>query len=299
MITLKQLEAVRWIVELGTFERAANRLNTTQSAISKRIQELETTVGLAVFDRAQRGARLTEKGEHLLAIGQEMLSLQERLLSLKSDGTMPARRLRLGVTELSTLTWLPRLIASLREQYPMLVIEPEVETGRDLYVRLQDDELDLIIIPEAFATPEITAIHLSDVSNAWFARPGLVKTRRALSLEELSSFPLLTQGRRSGTGLLINRWLKERGVSFQRVLACDHLTAVLGLTVAGLGIGYLPKQCFRSFVDDGKLVTIPTKPALPVIPYAAMFKSDRPSMLISNVVETAREVCDFSTKLRL
>lgn len=299
MITLKQLEAVRWIVELGTFERAADRLNTTQSAISKRIHELETAVGVAVFDRGQRAVRLTEKGEHLLAISQEMLNLQERLLGLKSGGTMPARRLRLGVTELSTLTWLPRLVASLREQYPMLVIEPEVEAGRNLYVRLQDDDLDLIIIPEAFADPEITTVRLSDVPNAWFARPGLVKSRRTLSLEELAAFPLLTQGRRSGTGLLISRWLKEHGVSFQRILACDHLTTVFGLTVAGLGIGYMPKCCFRSFVDDGKLVMIPTKPALPVIPYIAMFRSERRSMLILNIVDTVKEVCDFSNKMQL
>lgn len=55
MITLRQLEALYWISHLGTFERAATRLNTTQSAISKRIQELELVVGLAVFDRNQRG----------------------------------------------------------------------------------------------------------------------------------------------------------------------------------------------------------------------------------------------------
>ena len=39
MITLRQLEALYWIVQLGTFKRAAARLNTTQSAISKRIKE--------------------------------------------------------------------------------------------------------------------------------------------------------------------------------------------------------------------------------------------------------------------
>ena len=58
MITLRQLETLHWIAQLGTFERAAIKLNTTQSAISKRIQELEAASGLAVFDRSQRGAWL-------------------------------------------------------------------------------------------------------------------------------------------------------------------------------------------------------------------------------------------------
>jgi DNA-binding transcriptional LysR family regulator len=63
MITLRQLEALYWIVQLGTFERAAAKLNTTQSAISKRIQELEAACHITVFDRDRRGAKLTEKGE--------------------------------------------------------------------------------------------------------------------------------------------------------------------------------------------------------------------------------------------
>jgi cellulose synthase/poly-beta-1,6-N-acetylglucosamine synthase-like glycosyltransferase len=46
---------------------------------------------------------------YLLALGQEMLALQDRILDLKGNKEMPARRLRLGVTELSALTWLPRL----------------------------------------------------------------------------------------------------------------------------------------------------------------------------------------------
>src|SRR5687768_14933338 len=107
MITIKQIEALRWIVELGTFDRAAKRLNTTQSAISKRIQELEVAVGFPIFDRPQRGAKLTDKGEQLLAMGYSILDIHERMLSLRVGGETSPRRLRLGVTELSTLTWFP------------------------------------------------------------------------------------------------------------------------------------------------------------------------------------------------
>jgi DNA-binding transcriptional LysR family regulator len=55
VIILKQVEALHWMVQLGSFERAAAKLNTKQSAISKRIQELEAASGIAVFDCSQRG----------------------------------------------------------------------------------------------------------------------------------------------------------------------------------------------------------------------------------------------------
>src|SRR6185437_2713914 len=66
VITLKQVEALYWIAELGSFEAAALRLNTTQSAISKRIQELESRFDLEIFDRSRRTACLTPKGEEIL-----------------------------------------------------------------------------------------------------------------------------------------------------------------------------------------------------------------------------------------
>ena len=85
MINLRQLLALHWIERLGTFERAAEHLNTTQSAISKRIQELEASTGLQLFDRSQRGARLTAIGEEMLVIAREMLTLAEPMVTMASD----------------------------------------------------------------------------------------------------------------------------------------------------------------------------------------------------------------------
>lgn len=298
MITLKQLEALHWIVQLGTFERAAAKLNTTQSAISKRVQELEASSGLPIFDRSQRGARLTERGEELLAIGREMLALQERMLSLKNGGQAPARRLRVGVTELSALTWLPRLVAALRQAYEGITIEPEVEMSRDLYERLLDDTIDLIVIPETFSDPNVASSRVAEVANAWMAQPGLVRSKRPLSIDDLAQYPILTQGGRSGSGLYFNKWLRSEGMTFPRVLSSDSLTALLGLTVAGLGVSYLPRECFQSLVSEGKLEEISTTPALPPVPYVVMHRIDRPFAFTSAVAEIVHEVCDFSSQLQ-
>ena len=298
MITLRQIEALYWIVQLRTFERAAKKLNTSQSAISKRIQELEAAVGVRLFDRSLRGARLTKKGEHLLALAQEMLQLQERALELRTTQEMPARRLRLGVTELSALTWLPRLIGALRDAYPLVTIEPEVDMSRDLYDRLHEDKLDIIIIPDAFSDPHITSLHLAKVQNVWMASPNLVKTRHALSLQELANYPILIQGNRSGSGVHVSRWLQSEGATLPRQFSCDSLIALLGLAVAGLGLTYLPKECFKPLVKEGKLKIVPTRPALPEMAYVAMYRNDRPFALAALVARLARATCDFTRQLQ-
>lgn len=298
MINLRQLLALHWIERLGTFERAAEHLNTTQSAISKRIQELEASTGLQLFDRSQRGARLTAIGEEMLVIAREMLTLAERITSLKDGTHVVTRRLRLGVTELTALTWLPRLIAKLVEDFPGLTVEAEVDMSRNLHEKLVDDLVDMIIIPDTFTAPEITAVPLGMVENAWMAAPGVVEHSGVVGLAELAKYPLLVQGKKSGSGLFVNKWLGNMGIELPKMLSSDSLTAMLGLTAAGLGVTYLPLECFRPLVDEGKLTIIHTDPPLPPVPYMAMYRNDRPSAFVSEVAIRAVEQCDFSRQLQ-
>lgn len=298
MITLRQLTALHWIERLGTFERAAEHLHTTQSAISKRVQELESTTGLQLFDRSQRGARLTATGEELLVIAREMLTLAERITTLKDGRHVVARRLRLGVTELTALTWLPRLVSRLVQDFPGLIVEPEVDMSRNLHEKLMDDLVDLIIIPDTFTAPEVTAVPLGIVENAWMAAPGMITQTGVLELAELAKYPILVQGKRSGSGLFVNKWLSAMGVDLPKVLSSDSLTAMLGLTAAGLGVTYLPLECFRPLVDEGKLTIIKTDPELPLVPYMAMYRNDRPSAFITEVASRAAQLCDFSRQLQ-
>lgn len=298
--TLKQLEAIYWIANLGTFERAAMKLNTTQSAISKRVQELELAVGSELFDRSLRGARLTERGEYLIGLAEEMLELQNRIHALRDGAAPPVRKIRFGVTELIAMTWLPRMVTILRRQFPNVMLEPEVDMSRTLYEKLLDNSIDVIVIPETFTAPEVTSQVLAHVRNDWMARPGLVPSagQGALPLSDLAEYPILSQGSRSGSGLHFSKWLRSQGIFFPRQVASDSMTALLGLTIAGLGISYMPSACFQPLIDEGKLEIILAEPALPAVPYAAMYRNDRPSAIAASIAQIAAEACDFTRQFQ-
>jgi DNA-binding transcriptional LysR family regulator len=299
MITLKQVEAFYWIVHLGTFERAAIKLNTTQSAISKRMQELEAAAGLTIFDRNLRGARLTEQGEGLLAIAEDMLGLQEQVMQLSGAPNIVGRKLRIGITELAALTWLPRFVAEFRHLYPSVEIYPEVGLSRSLLDRLQEGGMDVIVIPDGLASTDIAKKPLQKVVNAWMAKPGLVDTTSGqVSLDKLAEYQILVQGRTSGSGLVLSKWLSSKGVVFPRMLTCDSVMALLGLTVAGLGVGYIPRQCFQPMVDSGRLTEIETDLPLPVTPYVAMYRDDGPSRFAEIAAECVQSVCDFTQQFQ-
>ncbi len=294
MITLKQLEALRWIVLLGSFEKAAERLHTTQSAISKRIQELETVLDTAVFDRSQRGARLTVKGQAILAAGEEMLELRDKLVDVATGARVQIRQLRFGVTELTALTWLPDLVTAIKDALPEVRLEPEVEQSVDLFERLRNGTVDFIVVPDAFWHQDIRSVPLAVVQNGWMCSPTLFRERHMIPLAELARYSILTQGSRSGSGLIFDKWLRQSGTLIPHLISSNSLVALVGMTIAAIGVSYLPLRCFEGLINQGRLRIVETDPSLPPVTYVAMFRNDCPEALVDLVLGITRATCDFT-----
>lgn len=295
MFSFKQLEALYWIGTLGGFSQAARKLNTTQSAISKRIQELEETFETPLFDRELRQARLNEKGEEMMLIARRLLEQRDAAVEQFSKPEVIERRLRIGVTELTAMTWLPALVQLVNHHYPRVVVEPDVDISTNLLRKLLNDEMDTIIVPNAFADHGAMAMPLASVKSVWVAKPGLVGERkRPLRMHELAPFTILTQGSKSGTGIIYDRWIRSNSPFPNRSMSCSSMVALVGLTVAGMGISYLPYGPFSSLIDGGVLEIVETTPRLPDVSYVALYRAERKSSFISSVLMLIQECCDFS-----
>lgn len=297
-MTFKQLEAVFWIAQLGGFSQAALKLHTTQSAISKRVQELELLFDTDLFDRSQRGARLTEKGEEMFLLAKKQLELRDAAIEQFSRPETLERRVRIGVTEMTAMTWLPRLVNLIQRYYPKVVIEPDVETSVQLRDKMLADEVDLIVLPDSFSDTRFSSKLLGSVEYAWMCKPGLLDSRKTMRLHELATHRLLVQGDKSGTGILYERWFKALGFQPSNVISSSNLIALIAMTVSGLGVSYLPRRCLDPVIAAGMLDVVKTTPAPPAVPYVAMYKSGQRSTLVSSIVMLAQECCDFARVLQ-
>ncbi len=294
MMTFKQLEALYWIDHLGGFAAAARHLHTTQSAISKRIQELEATFATQLFDRSKRGAWLTESGEQMLELAKDLLEQRDAAMERFSRLEMIRRQVRIGVTELTALTWLPRLIAAIRERYSGLSIEPDVDLSTNLRDKLLAGELDLAIVPETLKDPRVTWTKLGGVENVWMCKPGLIQSEKPMRLQELERYTLLTHAEKSGTGLLYDRWLRDQGVNPAHTIRTNSLVALIGMTVSGLGVSYLPRTCVSWLIDTGMLEVVNTRRPPPDVNYIALRRAGSESALVDALIALAKEHCNFS-----
>ncbi len=292
MMTFKQLEAIYWVAKLGGFSQAAQKLHTTQSAVSKRVLELEAAFGTPMFDRTLRASRLTEKGEEMFAIAQDLLNRREAAIERFAQVEQPERRLRIGVTELVAMTWLPRFVAAVHARFPRTLFEPDVDDSFSLRNKLLLDELDIAILPDLFEDSRITKTTVGKVRNIWMAKPGLLG-RQPLNVHDIAAQRVLTQGARSATGSLYEEWFRDAGISSTDRIVSNSLMAIIGMTVSGLGVAHLPQACLQPMLDLGMLEGLQVLPPVPDVGFAVARKSDRHSTVIDMLVETARESCDF------
>ncbi len=292
MMTFKQLEAFFWVVQAGGFAQAAQRLHTTQSAVSKRVQELESLLQTPFFDRSAHRARLTEKGEEMFLLARRLLEQRDAAVEQIVQPQVLERHVRIGVTELTAMTWLPRWVSAIQAAYPRLIIEPQVDASLTLHDRLLDDQVDIMVVPDVFEDRRLQSLHVGMVEHAWMCRPGRLGRKR-LRMQDLARDRLLTQDERSGTGRLYQRWMQSIGIEPGNRVFSTSLVAMIGLTMSGAGISYLPRRCLAPMVESGALQILSVSPALPPAPYAAVFRSERQSTLIAAIARLAQEQCDY------
>lgn len=292
-MTFKQLEALYWVALLGGFQPAAIKLHTTQSAVSKRVQELEALLGVPLFDRSLRAARLTDKGEELLVIAKRMLDMRNETMARIGSAAVVEKTLRLGVTELTAMTWLPRFVSAMLRHYPKVIVEPDVDMSARLREKLLADEVDLIIVPETRPEPRFASVPVGMVENAWMCKPGLIEKKDgAIGIHELSAHRLLAD--KSGPGEVYARWFKSIGFSPRETLTSNSVIALLSLTISGFGVSYFPRSAFSTHVSAGLLQELEVSPALPNISYMAMHKVNRQGEFTASIIQLVRDNCDFS-----
>ncbi|WP_235867952.1 LysR family transcriptional regulator [Pseudomonas ogarae] len=100
-MTLKQLEAYYWAATCSSFAIAAGRLNITVSSLSKRVAELETSLGAELFNRTARSATLTTLGEQMISHAKDLLRNADQFLMRANSQLSLSGRSRFGVGELT------------------------------------------------------------------------------------------------------------------------------------------------------------------------------------------------------
>ena len=133
LIDIDQLRTFIAIAETGSFTKAAEVVNKTQSAVSMQMKRLEERIERPIFARDGRASKLTEDGQRLLDYARRIVKLNIETLAAFSDAELSGR-VRLGVPDDYADRYLPEIMARFSRAYPgvelTVVCEPSVDLAR-------------------------------------------------------------------------------------------------------------------------------------------------------------------------
>ncbi|EAC1376132.1 LysR family transcriptional regulator [Escherichia coli] len=257
-IDLNLLPVFIAVAEERNFTTAAARLGVTRSAISQGMRRLEDTLGTMLVMRTTRSVNLTEAGERLrTSLSLPLSSIEAAFEDIASDST-PCGLLRIAVTSIAEEFLSGPLIASFAAANPAVTIDivvtdeefDIVAAGYDAGVRLGDViEKDMIAIPLTEKQREMVV-----------ASPSYL-TANSAPLHPCELVHHQCIGWRPSPDVAPYRWeFEENGRAFDVAveprITTNDLRLMLRLALAGGGITFAPQETFKSYIENGQLVSM-------------------------------------------
>jgi DNA-binding transcriptional LysR family regulator len=252
------VEAFVMVADFKSFTRAAEALDTTQSAISLKIKRLEAGLGQRLLERTPRLVRLSVQGGAFLGAARHLLAAHQQAMGAFSA---PAQRLKVGISHHLVGAELPLLLRQLKETQPLTVFEIHVSTSRDALQHFDDRQLDAAVVLQHDNRRQDGEVILSE-RFGWMAS-------RDFSFEAGQPLPLATQAPPCSVRSMAIEALDRAGVAWQEAFVGGGNATVGAAVSAGLAVAALPLRIAPAgTLDVTRTLSLPPLPARDAVLYA-------------------------------
>jgi DNA-binding transcriptional LysR family regulator len=261
-LTARHMRLVVTILNEGSMVRAAASLNMTQSAVTKALQEAEQLIGVALFDRTNRGVTPTIFGSALAARARLILAQIENAgleLADLRDGT--GGRIAVGTLLAGSAGLLPSAIARLRRDRPKLVVTVVEGTNDVLMPSLRSGELDLVIgrLPEFRQRSDLAQEQLmNDFAQVVVRRGHPISKNTAPKLSDLTSYDWVLPSQQTTLRRQIDKAFRDNGLEVPSpVVESVSLLTTRGLLHETDYLAVWPVQVARIEMQSGAITSLP------------------------------------------
>ena len=224
-----------------SFARAAEALHLTPPAVTMQVKELESHVGLPLFDRQGRQISLTTVGEYFLVYARRLLAT----LKEADDAVARFKGLESGLLSIGLVStakyFVPHLLARFHERHPGVDIQLQVTGNRKQLVSMLDEnEVDLAVMGRAPRELAARAEAFAEHRLIFICPPGhpLLSLQR-WPVEVLAPYPLLVREKGSGTRHAMEEFFRERRFEARIGMEMSSNETIKQAVMAGLGISFL------------------------------------------------------------
>lgn len=231
-----------------SFSRASEELHLTQPTVSDHVKALEEELQCRLFDRLGRSIVPTKEADVLYSHATELIekadSLKELIGQFKNEIT---GELIVGASTIPGTYVIPRIIANFKKKYPSVSFQIVEADSKGITEKVLRHELLLGVVGAKMGHGQLTFTPVMEEELIAVSSPSLVRAQE-MSLEELTSFPMILREEGSGTRKEIERILEGRGIPLDALEVVGYFgstDAVKQAVKAGLGISILSELAVR------------------------------------------------------
>ena len=244
----QNLKAFINVANCGSFSESAEQLYLTQSAISKRIAQLEQQIGKKLFDRIARQVSLTEAGAELLPRARRILNEYDSALQAINDLSGKASgTLRLAISHHLGLHRLPPVLKQFAQQYPNVTLDIEFMDSEKAYEQVLHGQSEVAVI-----TLALESHHNIHSKKIWddplrfiCAQDHPLAELKKPALKDLAEYPIILPGLNTYTGRIIQNLFQQQGIPLKAPMSTNYLETISTMVEIGLGWSVLPETLVR------------------------------------------------------
>jgi DNA-binding transcriptional LysR family regulator len=258
-MNLNHLAVFHAVAQTGSMTVGAERLDISQPAVSKQVQELEHALGVHLFDRIGRRVRLSQAGEILADYARRLFGVAQEADEAMAD-VRAVRRAKLAIGASTTIgTYLlPGVLAEFLRRHPRIELLVQVENTEQVHRRLVEHELDIGLTEGLVDNDELHAEVFHQDELVMIAAPGhrLVGQPR-VPLSALREEPFILREPGSGTRAVEERALARLQSPMRAVMALGNTEAIKRVVAEGVGLAIVSRLAVSDACAAGNVALLP------------------------------------------
>jgi DNA-binding transcriptional LysR family regulator len=281
------LQAFIAVADLGSFSRAGERLHLTQPAVSKRVQALETQLGVRLLDRIGKRVYLTDAGRLLKPRAEDLIrSMQETQRMVQDLEANVSGVLSLATSHHVGLHRLAPILRAFTQRFPEVNLNIRFEDSEDAHDLVRRAETEIAVVTlNPLGDSDLHYQPLWDDPLCFVAsRDHELATRGRLTLQDLAASTPVLPGLGTYTGRIVVDAFAAAGIPLTPNLATNYLETIAMLVSIGLGWSVLPS----SMIKPPLLILDTEAPAL----RRSLGSVTNPRRTLSNAARAFRDVLE-------
>lgn len=236
------IQAFVYVAELGAFNKAADKLNITQAALTRRIQKLEVYLGLRLMDRTTRHMELTIVGKEFLPKARILVSEMTSAFSQLKDVSKNVKgNLTLACVSTMATYILPELISRYAEKHPDNRIKLIDASAYEVREALLSRQAEVGVSVQGQKHSELEETILFEDPLMFFCRKSHPLSRRkSVDWSDMNQSDLIVVSSFTATRIFMDYQLAKNGISLQGSYEVQHHATAINLVAAGVGCAILP-----------------------------------------------------------